>query len=43
MIRDPNHDKNLTIMSRGGSRGVAKCLQESILITFDLIWKVLLS
>ena len=29
--------------SRGGSRRVAKFLQESILITFDLIWKVLLS
>ena len=27
---------------RGGSRRVAKYLQESILITFDLIWKSLL-
>ena len=29
--------------SRGGSRRVAKVLQESILITFNFIWKVLLS
>ena len=28
---------------RGGSRRVAKFLQESILIVFDFIWKVLLS
>ena len=28
---------------RGGSRRVAKFLQESILIAFDFIWKVLLS
>ena len=28
---------------KGGSRVVPKFLQESILIAFDLIWKVLLS
>ena len=28
-------------MSRGGSRKVAKSLQESVLIAFDFIWKVL--
>lgn len=27
----------------GGSRRVAKCLQESILTAFDFMWKVLLS
>ena len=30
-------------ISRGGSRRVAKLLQESILIAFDSIWRVLLS
>ena len=30
-------------MIRGGSRRVAKFLQESILIVFDFIWKILLS
>ena len=30
-------------MKRGGSRRVAKFLQESILIALDFIWKVLLS
>ena len=29
-------------LNRGRSRNVAKSLQESILIAFDLIWKVLL-
>ena len=29
--------------TRGGSRRVAKFLQESILIAFDLVWKLLLS
>ena len=31
------------IWNRGGSSRVAKSLQESILITFDFIWKVMLS
>ena len=31
------------LQSTGGSRWVAKFLQESTLITFDFIWKVFLS
>ena len=30
-------------MFGGGSRWVAKCLQESVLIVFNFIWKVCLS
>ena len=42
-LRFHNRNMKSSIIFRGGSRRVAKFLQESILIAFDFTWKVLLS
>ena len=42
-LKNSNLSQKINALCRGGSRRVAKSLQESILIAFDFIWKVLLS
>ena len=43
MILISMHNVITWILDRGGSRSAANFLQESILIAFDYLWKVLLS